>query len=104
MTIDLFLSRHEKEWQQIRTDLIALVDKQNPAWQADKLDLKTMAESNATFTATIAGFAHARNFLTKIGEGLSQEPEETATFTTPPNEVNTPGAMPVMPAPKERKK
>lgn len=103
MNRDLFLSRHGKEWAQIKDDLLLLVEKESPAWDAYKLPLETMDKINVTFTATLAGFGKCRAILSNLGDGVQQEPEEPATFETAPEEIVGSNTLPKMPPPKKSK-
>jgi hypothetical protein len=100
MTSDLFLSRHEKEWEQIKGDLVSLVDASSPAHQADKLELKTLADLNHTFAASVAGYAACRRLLNGLGGNVPVVEEDEPTFTTPPQDAFRADQPPSMPAPR----
>lgn len=112
MTTDRFLSRHGKEWEMLKGDLIDLLDSMSPAHDADNLPLAVTVEQstvlNVNFTYVLQGYAKARRLLNRLGGETEQLPVDEATFEKSTEEIfkeehpNNP--FPPMPAPKGRKK
>lgn len=105
MTPEKFLSRHAQEWGTIKDDLLALVDAQSIAHQADQLPMAITAEGRATlngvFADRVAGFASCRRILCNLTSSEPPPPATEATFE--PAKIDE-SPFPAMPAPKNRTK